>query len=248
MTDLKLRVVGCGDAFGTGGLHATCFYLSSEHDRCLIDIGSGSLPNLKAMGLNLREISCLVISHFHGDHFGGLPNFLLDAVFVQRRQQKLTIIGPKGVESKVWALQESMYGDTSHLDFGFPIDFIEFEPGRDIKLTSSLAIQSIPVIHSAPSHPHAVKITVNGKSIVYTGDTEWTDDLAELTRGSDVVICECFGWSGPLKYHLTYQEIISKMEVIAAERLFLTHLGPEAYSRMPEMKLPVLKPGMELRI
>jgi ribonuclease BN (tRNA processing enzyme) len=100
MTNTKLKIVGCGDAFGTGGLHTTCFYLKTDHAKCLIDIGVGSLPNLKMMEINPSEIDLIVLSHFHGDHFGGMPNFLLDAAFVQDRKKGLTIVGPVGVEKK----------------------------------------------------------------------------------------------------------------------------------------------------
>lgn len=248
MTNIKVKIVGCGDAFGTGGLHSTCFYLESNNSKYLIDIGAGSVPNLKALDVDLKGIDTIIISHFHGDHFGGLPNFLLDAIYVQGRTKKLTIIGPKDLEKKVWNLQEAMYEGTSSMDFGFPIDFIEYGNSEAINLNHNWIIEAIPVIHSEPSNPYAIRLTNDDKSIVYTGDTEWTDNLLPLTQNCDLLISECFGWEAPTKYHLNYQEIITNIDRIGAKRIFLTHLGPIAFARQAEMQLSVLKPGMEIEI
>lgn len=248
MAKVTLKIVGSGDAFGTGGLQATCFYLETAHHKCLIDIGSGSLPTLKSLLINLKEIDHIFLTHFHGDHFGGLPNFLLDATFIHGREQALTIVGPKEVEKRVLELQEAMYGGTSSMDFGFPVNFIEYSEKQGLNLSKRLVVEAVPVIHSEPSNPHAVKISVDGRSIVYTGDTEWTDRLLSLTSDCDVLISECFGWEGPMKYHLSYQEIMTNIDLLGAKKILLTHLGPEAYKRQADMELTVLKPGMKIDI
>jgi ribonuclease BN (tRNA processing enzyme) len=141
-----------------------------------------------------------------------------------------------------------MYGGTSALEFGFPIHFKEYVNGHTLDLFQNLTVEAVPVIHSEASNPHAIRIAVAEKSIVYTGDTEWTDELLLLSNGCDILISECFGWDGPMKYHLSYQEIIANFEKLDAKRVYLTHLGPEAYSRQSEMKLEVLKPGQEIVI
>lgn len=248
MRIVTLKIIGCGDAFGTGGLHATCFYLETEHHKCLLDIGSGSLPVLKDMSINPSDIDLICLTHFHGAHFGGLPNFLLDATFTQRRQRELTIIGPVDVENKVWELQEAMYGGTSAMDFGFPIIFKQYSQDQSLNLSEYLSVEAVAVVHSEQSNPRAVKINIEGRSIVYTGDTEWTDQLLLLTKDCNVLISECFGWEGPMKYHLSYQEIIANIDRIGAERTFLTHLGHSAFDRQGEMELTVLKPGMEIEV
>ena len=242
-----VRIVGCGDAFGSAGLHATCFHLASKGCNTLIDIGAGSLPNLKSMSIDLNLIDNIVLSHFHGDHYGGLPNFLLDAVFIQNRTRQLNIIGPPGVQDQVWQLQEAMYGGTSSIDYGFPVQFIEYRSGHQLTI-GDLRISVVPVVHSEPSKPHAIRIDLNHKSLVYTGDTEWTDDLLSLTKGSDLLITECFGWSGPLKFHLSYDEIISKLDELGAARVCLTHLGPDALAHKHEMGLTVLEPNMKIEL
>ena len=73
---MQLQFVGCGDAFGSGGRFNTCFHVTGARSNFLIDCGASSLPALKRLGIGRDDIDLILITHFHGDHFGGLP-FLL---------------------------------------------------------------------------------------------------------------------------------------------------------------------------
>ena len=81
---MRLQFVGCGDALGSGGRYNTCFHLTGDHANCLIDCGASSLPALKKLGIARDDIDLILITHFHGDHFAGLPFLLLDAQFSHR--------------------------------------------------------------------------------------------------------------------------------------------------------------------
>ena len=94
---MRLQFVGCGDAFGSGGRYNTCFHLTGDKVNCLIDCGASSLPALKKLGIARDAIDLILITHFHGDHFAGLPFFMLDAQF-SRRSRPLVIAGPEGIE------------------------------------------------------------------------------------------------------------------------------------------------------
>ena len=80
---MKLTIVGCGDAFGSGGRYNTCFFLETAKANLLIDCGASALPALKARAIDLNRIDAIVLSHLHGDHYGGLPFLLLDAQFLR---------------------------------------------------------------------------------------------------------------------------------------------------------------------
>ena len=172
MEAVEAQFVGSGDAFGSGGRFQTCIALRARGDLFLVDCGASSLIAMQRLAIDPNDISKILITHLHGDHFGGLPNFLLDAIYVQGRTKKLTIIGPKDLEKKVWNLQEAMYEGTFSMDFGFPIDFIEYGNSEAIILNHNWIIEAIRVIHSEPSNPHAIRLINGDKSIVYTGDTE----------------------------------------------------------------------------
>ncbi len=71
---MQVRFVGCGDAFGSGGRQNTCFHVTGASSNFLIDCGASSLPALKRCGIVRNDIELILITHFHGDHFAGLPS------------------------------------------------------------------------------------------------------------------------------------------------------------------------------
>ena len=81
---MRVQFVGCGDAFGSGGRQNTCFHVTGNSVNCLIDCGASSLPALKHCNIARNDIDLILITHFHGDHFAGLPFLLLDAQFTRR--------------------------------------------------------------------------------------------------------------------------------------------------------------------
>src|SRR3546814_14825341 len=98
---MRIRFLGSGDAFGSGGRLNTCFHVGSGagdgSGAFLIDCGATALPAMKAAGIDRNGIDTILITHFPGDHFGGVPFFILDAQFFATRTAPLTIAGPQGL-------------------------------------------------------------------------------------------------------------------------------------------------------
>ena len=105
---MQVRFVGCGDALGSGGRFNTCFHITDACINLLIDCGASSLPALKRLGIARDDIDLILITHFHGDHFGGLPFLLLDAQFT-RRTRPLVIAGPEAIETRLTQLMEALF-------------------------------------------------------------------------------------------------------------------------------------------
>jgi len=91
---MQVRFVGCGDALGSGGRFNTCFHITGARINFLIDCGASTLPSLKRLGIARDGIDLILITHFHGDHFGGLPFLLLDAQFTRRTRRMDGDAGP----------------------------------------------------------------------------------------------------------------------------------------------------------
>ncbi len=70
---MRLQFVGCGDAFGSGGRFNTCLHLTGAHANVLIDCGASSLVAMKRIGIDRNAIDAIIVTHFHADHFGGIP-------------------------------------------------------------------------------------------------------------------------------------------------------------------------------
>lgn len=80
----RARFLGSGDAFGSGGRFQACLMLSGAGENVLLDCGATSLTAIKGSSVDPSSIGAVLISHFHGDHFGGLPFLILDGQFSRR--------------------------------------------------------------------------------------------------------------------------------------------------------------------
>ena len=87
---MRLQFIGSGDAFGSGGRFNTCFHVEGAGANFLIDCGATSLVALKRLPIERNAIDFILLTHFHLDHFGGVPFFMLDAQLVAKRTRPLT--------------------------------------------------------------------------------------------------------------------------------------------------------------
>jgi len=67
----------------------------------------------------------------------------------------------------------------------------------------------------------------DGKAMLaYSGDTEWTDALLSVARGADLFIVECYGYSGHMPGHLSWEVLEPRLPDLRARRIMLTHMSP----------------------
>src|SRR3954463_6869830 len=130
---MRLTIVGCGDAFGSGGRFNTCFWLETAKATLLIDCGASSLVALKGPGPHHGQVDGIILSHLHGDHFGGLPFLLLDAQFLNRRNRPLLIAGPPGTRARLDGLLEVFFPGSTANKWRFRWSVVEIEPGQSAK-------------------------------------------------------------------------------------------------------------------
>src|SRR5437867_5929422 len=76
---VRVTFLGSGDAFGNGGRHQTCIFLETGTRRVVLDCGAKSMLAMKRQGVEPLTLDAVLLSHLHGDHFGGLPLLILDA-------------------------------------------------------------------------------------------------------------------------------------------------------------------------
>ncbi|MEM6829713.1 MAG: MBL fold metallo-hydrolase [Bacteroidota bacterium] len=243
---MMLTVLGCGDAFGNGGRNNTAFLVTEKDEHILLDCGTTTLIQLKKEQIDLEQVSVIILSHFHGDHFGGVPFFLISSMFETKRKSKLTIVGPKGVKEKVYALQEAMYPGTTQRLSDLTLEFVAFEPERSIEIDDKRII-AYPVNHSEPSIPHGVRLTWCEKTIAFSGDTSWTDYLLPLSKGADLFICECNFLDQQAYGHLSYHELMNKKDQLSCDAIWLTHMNDRVIEA-PDIRFNRLEDGMKLTI
>lgn len=247
MEKTVLKVIGCGDAFSSGGQLNTCFLVSTSlGNNFLIDCGAGTLAGLKRLGVTTNEIDIILISHFHGDHYGGLPFFLLEAATYGRREP-LTIISPPGCKVRISRLLELLYPGSKVLE---KLDLRFFTYSGDDKALNIdyLSVLALPVVHSSVTLPHGLRIVVDDKVISYSGDTEWTPALETLARDADLFICECNFYDTETSGHIDYRTLTANRHKLQCKQLLLTHLGSEMLENLDNVSLPRLTEGMEIAI
>jgi ribonuclease BN (tRNA processing enzyme) len=123
---MKLQFLGSGDAFGSGGRFNTCFHLERrEHGNVLIDCGASSMVAIRKWGVDPNAVSTVLVSHLHGDHFAGLPFFLLDAQLVSRRTAPLTLAGPPGLAERLAIVSEAMFAGSTKVEHRFALEVRE---------------------------------------------------------------------------------------------------------------------------
>ncbi len=244
---IKLKIIGCGDAFASGGRFNTCFYLHNDKEHLLVDCGASSLVALKKEAVPLFKINSIVLSHLHGDHYGGIPFFILDAIHLQKRTETLNIIGPEGTEQKTKALTALLYPGTDLDALEFKVEFLEYETYEKLKV-GNFEVQAFPVIHSEESQPHGLRIAMKQKIFAYSGDTEWTETLLDIAQDADIFICECnfFGFKGP--NHLDYQTLYDQKGRFTCKKILLNHLGAEMLENLNELELDYAFDGQELSV
>ena len=241
-TSVSLCCIGTGDAFGSGGRLNSCFHLNFPAGQMLLDCGCSSLIGMQRYGVIPAEIDTVIISHLHGDHFGGIPYLLLEGKYASQRTRPLTLIGPPGLQQRVETAAEALYPGILSKKFDFPVEYHLLNLKKPLQI-NSLQIECFRVKHGSSKHAYGLRIGVAGKVISYTGDTEWTDSLIPLAQGSDLLIAECFAYDQPVPSHLDYLTLLQKRSRLDCQRLVLTHMGPEMLARLDQLELDTVNDG-----
>ena len=242
---VRIRFLGTGDNFGSGGRLQACIHVDTGKSRFLIDCGASSLIAMKCAGIDSAVIDAILISHLHGDHFGGIPFFILDAQLISRRETPLVIAGPPGLRQRIRDAMEVFYPGSSRIDRKFSIDFVEMAEG-ETTCVKDMSIFPVRVIHGSGAPPYALRIECAGKIIAYSGDTEWTDALLNVAAGADLFICESYFFEKQMKNHLNYRTLMAHKAELGCKRLIITHLGEDLLNRRDEIELDIAEDGMEL--
>ena len=244
---MQLRFVGCGDALGSGGRFNTCFHVTGASVNFLIDCGASSLPALKRLGIAREAIDLVLITHFHGDHFAGLPFLLLDAQFT-RRARPLVIAGPQGIETKLANLMEALFEHSSKTKQRFDLSVVALEPEQS-RTFGEVKVTPYPVVHGESGGPFlAYRIEAEGRVITYSADTEWTDTLIPAARGADLFIAEAYYYDKIVKNHLSLKTLEAHLAEINARRLILTHMSDDMLGRLDALAYSAASDGLVVEL
>jgi ribonuclease BN (tRNA processing enzyme) len=231
---MRLTVVGCGDAFGSGGRLQTCYLVEAAGTRFLIDCGASALIGFNRLRLDPNAVPAIFISHLHGDHYAGLVWWLLHAKHVGKRTSPLTIVGPAGIEARFRAAAEALFPGSLKTAFRHELNVVE------LAAQERLAVGPVAVTPFEASHPsgapsHALRFEAEGKVLSFTGDSEWVESLVAAGRGADLYIMECYQFEDEPRYHMSWSTIRPHLDRIGAKRVLLTHMAEGMLARRGEV-------------
>jgi len=178
--------------------------------------------------LDWPNLDIVWISHYHWDHFAGLLALLFGmkwAPQTQNRTATLTILGGSGLRQTLEQINAA--NSFKLLDQSFPVDVREINSEDEIRLTGNVSARAMRTPHTKESL--ALRLTdVDGKSLVYTSDTGFANELIPFCTGTNLLLLECsFRHTKPLETHLELADAMKIAAASAPENLVLTHLYPE---------------------
>lgn len=223
-----LTILGSGTCVPSLQRSACSALLRMNHAALLFDLGPGTMRRLLETGTRIFDVGFVCISHFHPDHTGELASFLFASKYpaANRRKNPLTILAAKGFADFFFALKQ-VYGEWIELAPDV-FSVIELDnTGPDTHRFNDFIVKSIPVRHRKESIAFRIE-SADGITIVYSGDTDYCENLIDLAAGADILICES-ALPDNLKVdgHLT-PSLAGKIATAAGvKKLVLTHFYPE---------------------
>lgn len=219
--DIRLFILGSGTCIPYERRGSSGYALKLPSSTVLLDCGNGTTWKLSKVGINYLEVDHIFLSHFHPDHTSDLIPFLFATRYSyrERRGKPLFIWGAKGFRSFFSALEKAYNG------WIVPdcLNILEIEEGT-LKLDDfTITARKTPHIESSLAY----RIESEGKSLVYTGDTDFSESLIELAKDADVLIIECSSTDDlKVKGHLTPSEVVKIARESKAKRVVVSHLYP----------------------
>jgi ribonuclease BN (tRNA processing enzyme) len=244
MPDVTLQFLGSGDAFGSGGRFQACISIRARGAHLLLDFGASSLIAMKRREVDASSVDAVIVSHLHGDHFGGIPFLVLDQQFAGR-ERPLVLAGPPGMRQRVLEAMEVLFPGSSRVERRFELRFQELSE-RFETVVGSAMVTGYEVPHASGAPAYALRLDCTGKVIAYSGDTEWTDVLLDVARGADLFVCEAYFYDKQVKNHLSYSMLRQQLRRLASRRVVLTHLSADMLRRRSEIPEEIAYDGLSL--
>ena len=194
------------------------FLLQAGGANVLVDIGGGVLGALQHY-LRLEDLHAVWISHLHADHFADMPLLYYAFAFSEKRMRKIPVLAPVGWATRVEAFVKSAV-DHDMKNF---FQVVELKD-RGIAEIGDLRIQARAVEHAVPAFGMTARF--GDRRLAYTGDSGPCDNLVTLSKGSRILVAECFASEIEIpSVHLTPEDAALVAAHAGVARLVLTHLA-----------------------
>lgn len=221
---MKLTILGSGTGIVTARRGSSGYLVRVKDKNILIDSGSGTLKKLAESSSSFKEIDYAIYTHFHPDHILDLIS-LLFALRIPSNDDKaksLTIIGPYGMEN----LYQNLVRDFNNFIEPRGYDLVIKELADDNVDFKDFKISSCLVKHLDNSIAYRIE-SKDGRTLAYSGDTDYCKSMVELAKKVDVLLLECsYPKHIKVEGHLNATLAGKIARESNCKRLILTHLYP----------------------
>ena len=220
----RVTVVGCSGSYPGPESPASCYLIEADEGgrtfRILLDLGNGALGHLQRYADPL-SIDAVFLSHLHADHCLDMCGY-----YVMRKyhptgpQPPIPVWGPDDTPGRMARAYDLPLDPGMNEEF----DFRAYSGPVEI---GPFLVETTPVAH--PVDAFAIKVSVGGRSLVYSGDTGPCQELTDFAAGADVLVCEASFRDGdinPPDLHMTGSECGTTAVAAAVGSLVLTHVPP----------------------
>ena len=242
-----VRFLGTGDAFNARGRCHASYLVDAPSGTLLLDCGASSLLAMQRDGIDIDRLDAICLSHLHGDHFAGLPFLFIAQTFDVPRKRPLTIVGPPGTQARVEDLFRAMYRDLAAKPLPFEVRYTEVSGGVRTPIGSAELLPFV-VPHQLTDLSLGYRLSIDGRVVLYSGDTGWTETLVTQSQGADLFICECCFYETKVDFHIDYPRLAAERHRFGCQRLVLSHCGREVLARRNEITEVIASDGLVVEL
>ena len=225
---MKLVVIGSGTSTPHPERSSSGYWVETKNGSVMLDFSASAVHRLAQEQLDWANLDAVWISHFHLDHVGGLAPFLFGmkhADAAAQRNKPLRIFGAEGINNLLETYHSAYV--SGFLEQRFPLEIIEVAAGEKFRLLNDLEAVTLSTPHTEESH--AIQLMDgDGKTLVYTADTGFTNEVSSFAHKVDLLLMECsFVRDKKAKLHLELSEALYLAKQSKARKTMLTHFYPE---------------------
>lgn len=224
---MKITILGSASGIAVPNRNPSSCVVETMNRAYMIDVGDGTVRQMRKYGFDQNSIHCIFISHMHPDHASGLFS-LLQMMRLTNRTNPLEIYLPRGVLPGFGSIFPYFQIYQEKWDFHFHL--LPIKPGLHYD-RDGFRLSAIANNHLKENLPFAEKLGLGADSysfrfqesddnvVIFTSDIDTLDHLQSLNSGVRVLISECT--------HVAVDEIADFAVTVGIDRVVLTHVPPE---------------------
>ena len=219
---MRVIILGAGTAIPARGHSPAGLYVKAGGQHLLFDAGPGTLQRLQAIGVTVRQLDRIFLTHYHVDHCLELVTVLFALRIPQpARTKPLCIYGPRGLKALYRQLNAAFHQWLEPRTYRLTLNEVDettIRLGRSTLTTRRMR-------HSTSALGY--RLEAGGKCVAYSGDTDVCDNIVALGREANLLILECsLPDERKVSGHLTPSECGEIAAAAGCRHLALTHFYP----------------------